>query len=114
MSTPFVPPFAEVIGDPIAQSKSPLIHGFWLDALGLAGRYARAQVKPEGLAASIAEPRAAPDWRACHNNMPPKHAIMALVAAPGATRGRTGADTPAVTQSGGGLHGPHPDAHANN
>ena len=26
-------PYAEVIGDPIAQSKSPLIHGFWLDAL---------------------------------------------------------------------------------
>ena len=25
-------PYAEVIGDPIAQSKSPLIHGFWLEA----------------------------------------------------------------------------------
>src|SRR3546814_13383353 len=49
-------PYAEVIGDPIAQSKSPLIHGFWLDALGLAGRYARAHVKPEGLAAYIAAP----------------------------------------------------------
>ena len=28
-------PYAEVIGDPIAQSKSPVIHGFWLEALGL-------------------------------------------------------------------------------
>ena len=27
--------YAEVIGDPIAQSKSPLIHGFWLNKLGL-------------------------------------------------------------------------------
>src|SRR3546814_3673523 len=31
-------PYAEVIGDPIAQSKSPLIHRFWLGALGIAGR----------------------------------------------------------------------------
>ena len=28
-------PYAEVIGDPIAQSKSPAIHGFWLEELGL-------------------------------------------------------------------------------
>ena len=28
-------PYAEVIGDPIAQSKSPLIHGFWLRQLGI-------------------------------------------------------------------------------
>ena len=32
-------PYAEVIGDPIAQSKSPMIHGFWLSKLALAGEY---------------------------------------------------------------------------
>ena len=32
---------ATVIGDPIAQSKSPLIHRFWLERLGLAGDYRR-------------------------------------------------------------------------
>ena len=32
-------PYAEVIGDPIAQSKSPVIHGFWLEKLGLAAVY---------------------------------------------------------------------------
>ena len=47
-------PYAEVIGDPIAQSKSPLIHGFWLDALGLPGDYRRAHIKPDDLAAYIA------------------------------------------------------------
>ena len=26
-------PYAEVIGDPIAHSKSPLIHNFWLGKL---------------------------------------------------------------------------------
>ena len=27
-------PYAQVIGDPIAQSKSPAIHNFWLTKLG--------------------------------------------------------------------------------
>ncbi|PKP62278.1 MAG: shikimate dehydrogenase, partial [Alphaproteobacteria bacterium HGW-Alphaproteobacteria-9] len=27
--------YAEVIGDPIAQSKSPAIHNFWLGKLGI-------------------------------------------------------------------------------
>ena len=53
-------PYAEVIGDPIAQSKSPLIHGFWLDALGMKGEYRRAHVKPDDLAAYIAERRTDP------------------------------------------------------
>src|SRR3546814_12320966 len=75
MSTPFVPPFAEVIGDPIAQSKSPLIHGFWLDALGLPGRYERRHVTPETLAAYIAERRADPDWRGCNVTIPHKVAV---------------------------------------
>ncbi len=31
--------YAEVIGDPIAQSKSPVIHGFWIEKLGLDANY---------------------------------------------------------------------------
>jgi shikimate dehydrogenase len=41
--------FAEVIGDPIAHSKSPLIHRFWLAKLGLSGDYLPRQVPPERL-----------------------------------------------------------------
>ena len=54
-------PYAEVIGDPIAQSKSPLIHGFWLNALGLEGDYRRVHVKPAELASYIDERRGDPD-----------------------------------------------------
>ena len=50
-------PYAEVIGDPIAQSKSPLIHKFWLDALGISGDYRRAHIKADALAAFAADRR---------------------------------------------------------
>jgi shikimate 5-dehydrogenase len=45
---------AGVIGWPIAQSKSPVIHRFWLDALGLDGDYSRFPVHPERLPTAIA------------------------------------------------------------
>ncbi|WP_448579779.1 shikimate dehydrogenase family protein [Thermaurantiacus sp.] len=45
---------AGVIGWPVAHSKSPLIHRFWLDALGLDGDYVRLPVRPEALASALA------------------------------------------------------------
>ena len=44
-------PYAEVIGDPIAHSKSPVIHGFWLEKLEIEAEYRKTHVKPEELAA---------------------------------------------------------------
>lgn len=41
-------PYAEVIGDPIEQSKSPVIHGFWLGLLGIAAEYRRCHVTAAG------------------------------------------------------------------
>ncbi|KHS47826.1 shikimate dehydrogenase [Novosphingobium subterraneum] len=72
-------PYSEVIGDPIAQSKSPVIHGFWLEKLGLEGRYDRAHVKPEGLADYLAARRADPDWRGCNVTMPHKQTVIPLL-----------------------------------
>lgn len=37
---------AFVCGHPIAHSRSPLIHGYWLDQLGIAGSYERIDVAP--------------------------------------------------------------------
>lgn len=71
--------YAEVIGDPIAQSKSPMIHRFWLEALGLPGDYCHAHVKPENLAPYIAERRSDPDWRGCNVTMPHKQAVIPLI-----------------------------------
>ena len=71
--------YAEVIGDPIAQSKSPTIHKFWLGQLGLAADYRACHVAAEGLADYFAVRRKDPDWRGCNITMPHKQAAIALV-----------------------------------
>jgi shikimate dehydrogenase len=43
-------PRAFVIGHPIAHSRSPLIHGYWLERYGIAGSYEAIDVPPDGLA----------------------------------------------------------------
>jgi len=108
-------PFAEVIGDPIAQSKSPAIHRFWLDRLGIAADYRACHVTAAGLADYLADRRADPDWRGCNVTMPHKLAVMDHVGDPGGVRGGIGAmNTIVPGQSGsggaGGLTGTNTDA----
>ena len=64
--------FAEVIGDPVEHSRSPLIHGFWLERLGIAAEYRRTRVRREELAAFVAARRTDPLWRGCNVTMPLK------------------------------------------
>ena len=40
---------AFVIGHPVAHSRSPLLHGFWLDRFGIRGSYERIDVAPADL-----------------------------------------------------------------
>ncbi len=72
-------PYAEVIGDPIAHSKSPLIHGFWLAKLGIEADYRACHVTPDALADYLAARRADPLWRGCNVTMPHKQAVMPLL-----------------------------------
>src|SRR5437588_7807529 len=44
-------PRACIMGHPVAQSRSPMMHGYWLTTLGLAGAYERADVAPEAFPA---------------------------------------------------------------
>ena len=57
-------PYAEVIGDPIAHSKSPVIHKIWLDKLGIEADYRLFHVKPDELKEYISVRRDDPDSRA--------------------------------------------------
>ena len=69
-------PYAEVIGDPIAQSKSPAIHNHWLGKLGLDAEYRACHVAAEGLEDYLRRRRADADWRGCNVTMPHKQAVM--------------------------------------
>ena len=71
--------FAEVIGDPIAQSKSPLIHKYWLDQLGITGEYVRTRVPSNELASFLNGRRTDADWRGCNVTIPHKQAIIPLL-----------------------------------
>lgn len=72
-------PFAEVIGDPIAQSKSPLIHKHWLALLAIEGDYLRTRVETESLKAFLTDRRTDPNWRGCNVTVPHKETIVPLL-----------------------------------
>lgn len=67
---------AGVIGWPVAHSKSPLIHRFWLDRLGLDGDYGRFPVAPDRLGTAI---RALPalGLKGVNVTVPHKEAVIA-------------------------------------
>jgi shikimate dehydrogenase len=71
--------YAEVIGDPIAQSKSPIIHKYWLERLKLAGDYRRTFVPKGSLADHLSARRDDPDWLGCNVTIPHKEDAVALV-----------------------------------
>jgi shikimate dehydrogenase len=103
-------PYAEVIGDPISHSKSPLIHGFWLEKLGSAADYRATHVAPEDLPAFIEQRRTDPHWRGCNVTIPHKVAMLDLVEDPGGVRDSIGAMNTVVRREDGGLFGTNTDA----
>jgi len=67
-----------VIGQPIAHSRSPLIHGHWLRELGIDGLYDRREVMPADLPAFIAG-LADEGLAGCNVTLPHKEAVLPLV-----------------------------------
>lgn len=72
-------PYAEVIGDPVFQSKSPLIHRHWIKIRRLSGDYRASHVRAHQLAAYFAERRADPLWRGCNVTLPHKETAIAFI-----------------------------------
>ncbi|MCJ8144431.1 shikimate dehydrogenase [Ancylobacter sp. A5.8] len=46
---------AGIIGHPVAHSRSPLIHGYWLEKHGIDGAYSRLDVAPEAIDAFLSD-----------------------------------------------------------
>ncbi len=103
-------PYAEVIGDPVAHSKSPLIHNFWLEKLGIEAEYRKTHVRPGELAAYFLKRRADPDWLGCNVTIPHKVAVMDYASDPGKVGDLIGAMNTIACETGGPLIGTNTDA----
>ncbi|MEA3040773.1 MAG: shikimate dehydrogenase [Sphingomonadales bacterium] len=72
-------PYAEVIGDPVAHSKSPLIHRRLLEELNLPGRYVATRVRRSELSAYLDARLQDGDWLGCNVTMPLKQDVLPLL-----------------------------------
>lgn len=83
-------PRAFVVGHPVAQSRSPVIHGHWLRTLGLPGRYERVEVAP-GAFADFLRGLREHGYVGGNVTLPHKEAAFRLVDAPSDAALRLGA-----------------------
>ena len=90
MSAPEAARRACVIGWPVAHSRSPLIHGYWLKHYGIAGSYGREPVAPEDLPGFIGR-LAQLGYVGCNVTLPHKEAVYDLVEVQDKTTERIGA-----------------------
>ena len=69
---------AGVMGWPVAQSRSPILHNYWIEKYRLSGRYVPLAVRPERLPEAI---RGLPalGFRGCNLTMPHKQYAMTMV-----------------------------------
>ena len=102
--------FAEVIGHPISHSKSPLIHRFWLNQLGLVGDYHASDILPENLGGYFDDRAADANWRGCNITIPHKIAALDHVTDPGEVRRSIGAINTVFRGEDGALVGTNTDA----
>lgn len=68
---------AGVIGWPVAHSLSPVLHGYWLNACGIAGSYDKIPAAPEEFAGAIAHLRAE-GYAGVNVTVPHKEAAFAI------------------------------------
>ena len=99
---------AGVMGWPVAHSRSPLMHNYWLQKNGLAGSYVQLAVQPGQLATALSG-LAALGFRGCNVTIPHKVEALKLVHALDANAKRVGAINTVVVQPDGSLKGMNTD-----
>ncbi len=95
---------AGVMGWPIAHSRSPRLHNYWLQKYGLTGAYVLLPVQPENLRAAIAGLPAL-GFAGCNITIPHKITAMDLVHSIDPNAKRMGAINTIVVQPDGSLKG---------
>ena len=99
---------AGVMGWPVAHSRSPLIHNYWLQKYGLTGSYVQLAVHPSQLATALSG-LAALGFKGCNVTIPHKVDSLKLVYDVDANARRVGAINTVVVQPGGSLKGMNTD-----
>jgi shikimate dehydrogenase len=100
---------AGVMGWPISHSRSPRLHGYWLQKYGVAGAYLPLQVAQQDLAKALAALPAL-NFRGCNLTLPHKEAALKLVDRLDPMARRIGAINTIVVGADGLLEGCNSDA----
>lgn len=95
---------AGIIGWPVAHSRSPLIHSYWLEKYGISGAYVPLPVAPGALGVAIPG-LAALGFRGCNITLPHKVEALKLMDEVDANARRMGAMNTVVVQPDGSLKG---------
>lgn len=99
---------AGVMGWPVAHSRSPLLHRYWLERHGIAGAYLPLPVRPGQMEAAL-RGLAALGFAGGNVTVPHKQAALALVDAPDPLARRVGAVNLVVVRPDGSLAGRNTD-----
>jgi len=101
---------AGIMGWPVAHSRSPLLHGFWLDETGVDGAYLPLPVRPRNLEQAL---RALPvlGFRGCNLTIPHKQAVLSVADRVDPLAGRIGAANTIVVAADGSLEARNTDAY---
>lgn len=100
---------AGVMGWPIAQSKSPILHGYWLETHGIDGAYVPLPIAPENLEQSVAGLKAM-GFAGWNITAPHKEPMAQLVDAVSADAQAIGAVNTVIRQEDGSYLGHNTDA----
>ncbi len=99
---------AGIMGWPVAHSRSPALHNFWIEEHGIDGAYVPLPVRPERLAEAL---RALPilGFRGCNLTLPHKQAALSIVDRVEPLARRIGAMNTVIVMPDGSLEGRNTD-----
>ena len=99
---------AGIMGWPVAHSRSPALHNFWIEEHGIDGAYVPLPVRPEQLAGAL---RALPvlGFRGCNLTLPHKQAALSMVDRVEPLARRIGAMNTVIVAADGSLEGRNTD-----
>src|SRR5258707_15455001 len=101
---------AGVIGFPVAQSRSPRLHGYWLERYGIPGTYITMPVKPGQVEAAL-RGLAALGFAGCNVTIPHKEDVFRAVDRVDDLAKRMGAVNMVVVEADGSLSGYNKDGY---